>query len=79
MIRADTWHGRLYCQFFFVDARVTRHNGRWSASVDTPEGPTLAWGRTALSALIEALEPFEGMSMELVHSAPSDLVRILES
>jgi hypothetical protein len=68
----------LHSEFFWVDVRVSRHNGRWIASVDTPDGPTLAWGRTALSALVEALEPFEGIKMDLVHSAPPDLVRLLE-
>lgn len=77
-VRSEKWHGRLHCQFFWVDARVSRHNGRWLASVDSPNGPTLAWGKTALSALVEALEPFEGITMELIHSAPSDLMHLLE-
>lgn len=75
----DRWHGRLYCEYFWVDARVSRQNGNWIASVDSPEGPTLAAARTALSALAEALEPFEGMRLELLDSAPPDLVRLLES
>ena len=43
----DAWHGRLYCRYFWVDARLSRLNGRWVASVDTPDGPSLGWGRTA--------------------------------
>jgi hypothetical protein len=77
MVRTEKWHGRLFCQYFWVDARVARHNGRWIASVDTPEGPSLGWGRTALAALIFALEPFDGMAMEPLHSAPADLMRLL--
>lgn len=74
----EKWHGRLYCQFFWVDTRVARQNGKWLASVDTPNGPTLAAGRTALSALVAALEPFEGVAMDLIHSAPPELIRLLE-
>jgi hypothetical protein len=79
MRQDDRWHGRLYCEFFWVDARVSRQNGNWIASVDSPHGPTLAAARTALSALAEALEPFEGVRMELLDSAPPELVRLLES
>ena len=75
--RSDQWHGRLSCQYFWVDTRVKRLNGRWIASVDTPHGPSLGYGRTALSALIVALEPFEGVTMELVNSAPRDLLQLL--
>jgi hypothetical protein len=77
MAETDKWHGRLFCQYFWVDTRVSRHNGRWVASVDTPDGPSLGWGRTALAALILALEPFDGMALELLHSAPADLLRLL--
>jgi hypothetical protein len=79
MGKSDHWHGRLYCEFFWVDARVSRQNGKWIASVDSPDGPTLAAGHTALSALAEALGPFEGMRLELLDSSPPDLVRLLES
>lgn len=79
MGKCDRWHGRLYCEFFWVDARVSRQNGTWIASVDSPDGPNLAAARTALSALAEALQPFEGMRMELLDSAPPELVRLLES
>ena len=79
MIQADKWHGRLYSHYFWVDARLSRQNGQWLASVDAPHGPTLAWGRTALVALVEALEPFEGMTMELIRSAPPDLLKLLEA
>jgi hypothetical protein len=74
---SDRWHGRLSCQYFWVDTRVARLNDRWIASVDTPYGPSLGCGRTALAALIVALEPFEGVAMQLVNSAPRDLLRLL--
>jgi hypothetical protein len=61
---------RLECQFFSVDARLARINGSWIASVDTPEGPTLAVGVTAVDALAGALEPFDGLIEELLESVP---------
>ena len=73
----NVWHGRLYCQYFFVGADLSRRTGGWAASVDTPDGPSRGYGRTALSAIIAALEPFEGMTMQLLHSAPRHLMRLL--
>jgi hypothetical protein len=77
MRRKKSWQGRLQCDYFWVDARLSRQNGRWIASVATPDGPTLAWGGTALSALVGALEPFNGIAIDLIHSAPRDLIQIL--
>lgn len=57
---------RLTCAAFYVDVRLARLNGRWLASADTPDGPSLGWGRTGWEALMAALEPFEGMIEELV-------------
>ncbi|HEY7464726.1 MAG TPA: hypothetical protein VH987_09895 [Candidatus Limnocylindria bacterium] len=79
MSKRSAWHGRLYCRYFFVDVRVAREDGRWSASVETPKGPHTATGRTALLALTKALERFDGMTLELLQSAPADLVRLLQS
>jgi hypothetical protein len=45
-------------------------NGRYLASADTPDGPTLAVGSTPAQALILALEPFDGMIEELIDSLP---------
>jgi hypothetical protein len=43
------------------------------ASADTPDGPTLGRGRSALSAAVNALEPFDGYVEELMGSAPLEL------
>ena len=78
MDRTRTWHGRLYCQYFFIETHLSAVDGSWAAWVATPQQPTHATGRTALSALVGALEPFEGMTLELLRSAPPSLVRLLE-
>lgn len=65
---------RLECSVFWVDARYTRINGRWIASIDTPGGPTLGYGPSAFTALWMALEPFEGLVDELLASAPTHVV-----
>lgn len=57
---------RLTCHAFYVDLRLSRLNGRWLASADTPDGPSLGWGVTAREALRAALEPFDGMIAELL-------------
>jgi hypothetical protein len=79
MNQRDSWHGRLQSQFFWVNARVSRQGGRWTASVDTPHGANVASARTAVSALASALEIFDGLSLELLNSAPPDLLRLLQS
>jgi hypothetical protein len=63
---------RLSCTTFSIDARYARLNGRWIASVDAPDGPTLGHGPTAFAALWMALQPFEGVVDELLASVPSD-------
>jgi hypothetical protein len=78
MDRTTRWQGRLYCQYFSIETRLTSEDGSWSAWVATSPRPTHARGRTALSALVAALEPFDGMTMELLHSAPPSLIRLLE-
>ena len=47
-------------------------NGRWIASADTPDGPSLGCGTDAFEALWQALEPFEGVVGELLASLPAD-------
>lgn len=79
MNQRDSWHGRLHSQFFWVTARVSRGDDGWVASVDTPGGRHVASGRTAVSALVSALEIFDGMSLELLNSAPPDLLRLLHT
>jgi hypothetical protein len=59
---------RLHCSLFHVDVRLREFNGRWLASADTPDGPTLGVGLSPVGALWEALEPFDGVIEELVAS-----------
>ena len=42
-------------------------------------GANVASARTAVSALASALEIFDGLSLELLNSAPPDLLRLLQS
>lgn len=50
---------RLTCSEFYVDARLTAFEGRWLASADTLDGPSMGTGDTPEDALWEALQPFE--------------------
>ena len=52
---------RLTCSAFWVDVRLREMNGRWVASADTPDGPSLGMGKGAIEAVERALEPFEGI------------------
>ena len=45
-------------------------NGRWIASPDTPDGPSLGLGKGAIEAVEHALEPFEGIVDESLASLP---------
>jgi len=64
---------RLHGAGFWVDVRLYELNGRWLASADSPHGPTLRTGFTALAALTAALEPFDGVIEQLLESAPPDI------
>jgi hypothetical protein len=64
---------RLYCREFWVDLKVTAFEGAWLASADTPDGPTVGRGRSALSAAVNALEPFDGYVEDLIRSGPPEL------
>lgn len=66
---------RLHYQHVWVDVRLYEVDGRWLASADTPDGPSLRTGWTPLAALTEALEPFDGVIPELLKTAPPDLLR----
>ena len=59
---------RLSCATFWVDVRLRDMNGRWIASADTPDGPSLGLGLGAMEAIGAALEPFEGIADELMAS-----------
>lgn len=41
---------RLECADFWVDVRLANFHGRWMASADTPDGPSLGLGRQPLEA-----------------------------
>ena len=41
---------RLMAPDFWVDVRLRRHDGRWFASADMPDGPTLGLGRNPAEA-----------------------------
>jgi hypothetical protein len=64
---------RLSCATFWVDVRLARIHGRWLASADTPEGPSLGLGWQPLEALGGALEPFDVVVDELLDSRPDVL------
>jgi hypothetical protein len=64
---------RLTCSAFWVDLRLLEINGRWIASADTPDGPSLGLGQRAIDAIEGALEPFEGIVSELLATVPSAL------
>ena len=61
---------RLTCSPFWVDVRLREINGRWIASADTPDGPSLGLGERAIDAIGAALVPFEGIVDELLASVP---------
>jgi len=61
---------RLRCSSFWVDVRLREINGRWIASADTPDGPSLGLGKGAIEAVEHALQPFEGIVDELLASLP---------
>jgi hypothetical protein len=61
---------RLTSSVFCVDVRLLEINGRWIASADTPRGPSLGLGDSALEGIERALEPFEGIIEELLASVP---------
>lgn len=62
----------LACAAFYVDARLVRLSGRWIASADTHDGPSLGYGGTAFAALWMALAPFDGVIDELLTTVPDD-------
>ena len=69
---AEVQQYRLHCEGFWVDVRLLEVNGRWIASADTVDGPTLGCGTDAFAALWQALEPFDGVVGDLLASLPAD-------
>ena len=63
---------RLYSSLFLVDVRLLQVDGRWLASADTTDGPSLGLGRLPEDALMQALEPFAGIVDELMETVPDE-------
>ena len=61
---------RLTSSVFWVDVRLREINGRWIASADTLDGPSLGLGEEAMEAIEMALQPFDGIVEELLASLP---------
>jgi hypothetical protein len=58
---------------FWVDVRLRQIRGRWIASADSPDGPSVGVSWFPADALRAALQPFHGMVDELMDTAPSEL------
>jgi len=54
-----------------VEVRLVELNGRWLASADAPDGPTLGYGRTSFEALWNALTPYEPVIGDLLATMPA--------
>jgi hypothetical protein len=67
---------RLSCDrhSLWVEVRVAVINGRWVASADTPDGPSLGLAFTPRRALVLALRPFDSVIPELLATAPPELL-----
>lgn len=52
---------RLLSSNFWVDVRLRQIRGRWIASADTPDGPSVGVSFFPREALVAALQPFPGM------------------
>ena len=64
---------RLVCPEFWADVHVRQVAGSWLASADTPDGPSLGFGRYPIKALARAVEPFDGCVDDLLAAVPDDL------
>ena len=64
---------RLVCPGFWADVRLVQLHGRWMASADTPDGPSLGLGWFPVDAVEAALDPFDGFVEELMATVPEDL------
>jgi hypothetical protein len=70
MHRSKVIRMRLTCDAFYVDVRLREFNGRFIASADTKDGPTLGVGMGVIEATKAALAPFDGAVDELMASLP---------
>ena len=64
---------RLVASAFWVDVRLRKIRGRWIASANTPDGPSVGVSFFRADALRAALRPFDGMVDELMQTAPAEL------
>lgn len=64
---------RLVCRSFWVDVRLRQIRGRWIASADTRDGPSVGVSFFPRDALVAALQPFHGLVEELMETAPPEL------
>lgn len=62
---------RLHSEAMSVDVRMLEVEGRWIASADTLQGPSLGCGIGPFEALWGALGPFEDVMDELLASMPA--------
>ena len=53
-----------------MDVRLLQMDGKWMASADTADDPTVGLGRQPEHALRQALQPFDGMIDELMETVP---------
>ena len=63
---------RLHSSLLWVDVRLLQIDGRWLASADTTDGPSLGLGRRPEGALMQALQPFAGIVDELMETVPDE-------
>jgi hypothetical protein len=61
---------RLVSPELSVDVRIVSIDGRWLASADTSDGPSLGIGRLPEEAIRRALRPFDDSVDELMASVP---------
>jgi hypothetical protein len=59
---------RLVAPEIAVDVRLLEARGRWIASADTPQGPSLGLGFMPEEAIEGALQPFAGTIADLLAS-----------
>ncbi len=65
---------RLTSSVLWVDVRLLRLGGKWLASADTTDGPSLGLGRLPGEAVRYALEPFDALVDELMDALPDELI-----
>ena len=70
MIRVHRLH--LACASFWVDVRLLQADGKWLASADTADGPSIGLGWMPEEALMRALEVFGDVIDELLETVPDD-------